>query len=462
MFAIESDQGDFWGSAYKFSVSLGKVGFLWAHSLFQLPYLVDSRAWYLATKYGSVLLLLGTLYFTVFRVFKSSWIAVASLVIYLAFVQNGWDHNALTSYPLVVNFLLALFLVSLGLFLEAIERRSLAMAWVSAALYFLVLVNEFFVLYFPLYVAVAMAHGTAGTSIKGRIAASRRYILAIALALVGYLTLYVVWRITHTSEYGGTRPDGWRNLGAAAKVIVTYSLSAFPFASLHFLASPSAQAPFVNSTGFHALLAELRVESVVKALITGALFARLMFVQPFAALPRKVLLAGAAVAFVAIFLPNLLLALTKKYQGWVIDSGSTSYLYTYHSFVAAVIFGALVLALLYARSRHWRTRTRVAVLGAGIAVTMIVSLAVDVRNQYFAFDQKLSHRKWQLMDRVIASPAFERIEDGATLVAPTLGAHQRGLPTLPTTTGPGTSRTRQASGFGSSTMPAASAPPVIY
>jgi hypothetical protein len=92
-----------------------------------------------------------------------------------------------------------------------------------------------------------------------------------------------------------------------------------------------------------------------------------------------------------------------------------------------VVFAALVLAYMNAKSRSWRPTLRLALILMGTIVTMALSFAVEVRNQYIAFDQKLSHRKWQLMDVVIKSPAFVEIPDGSTVVALTLAAPHRGI-----------------------------------
>jgi hypothetical protein len=55
-----------------------------------------------------------------------------------------------------------------------------------------------------------------------------------------------------------------------------------------------------------------------------------------------------------------------------------------------------------------------------IAAIIILTFAVEIRNEYVAFDQKLANRKWQLMEEVVESPAFSEIPDGSTIVSPTL------------------------------------------
>jgi len=87
----------------------------------------------------------------------------------------------------------------------------------------------------------------------------------------------------------------------------------------------------------------------------------------------------------------------------------------------------LLLAYINVKSLSWRPKLRLGLISIVVVTIMILSFAVEVRNQYFAFDQKLAHRKWQLMDVVIKSPAFMEIPDGSTVLAPTLSSPVRGI-----------------------------------
>lgn len=403
----------------------GRFTFLWGYSFLQMPYAVDHRIWYLTMKFGAFFILISALYYSVNKVFRSSWIALVALLFYLSFIQNGWDHNALTSYPFAFNFYATLFLISIGLFTAAIDRNSLTLAGLSAGAYFLALGIELFVLFFPFYFAVLLSRGTPSETVVRQITSSRKFILAIALPLMTYLTIYLVWRSLYPSNYDGNSFSGF-NLLAAGKVVAAYSLNAFPFASLNFMISPGHQIPFTNSTGLRGVLSQLNATHFIKPAVAGFLFVRLMTTARFIVPPARTLLIGAIVAGVGIFLPNLLLGFVRKHQDWV-ASGSYSYLYTYYSFISAAVFVALVAAYMNVKSRSWHPRLRLLLICVGAIAVMVLSFAVEVRNQYISFDQKLSHRKWQLMDVVIKSPAFMEIPDGSTVVAPTLTAHHRGI-----------------------------------
>ena len=422
--AIDFGHDSIWQAAWEYSFNQGRFSFWWQYPLFYVPYAVDNRLWYLVVKFGLTFMLLGAIFYAVFQLFRSSWIALAALVFFLGFIQNSWDHNLVTSLPFVYNFFASLFLLSIGLFSQALARKSVALAYLAALLYFFALANEAFALFFPFYIAVILMHGAAGESILDRFRAGQKYLLAVTLGLAAYVATYLLWQRFYPSGYSGNTLY-WSDLGATANVIATFSLSALPLPSLHFLVSPEDQLRLMNSSGWRTIVAGLTPVHLIKPAIVGLLFLRLLTVRDATVPAPRTLIAGGALALAGIFLPNVLLGFTKQYQ-ILLAAHNTAYLYTYHSFVSAVICAALFTAYLTVKSRSWRAAPRLAMIITGVVAMMVLSFAVEVRNEYIAFDQKLSHRKWELMDVVIRSPDFRAIPDGAIVVAPTLSGHQRG------------------------------------
>jgi hypothetical protein len=407
----------------------GRIGFFWFYPLLRVPYVIDGSVWYLATKYGSLLGLLAALHYMVVKVMRSTWVALLSLLLFLALVQNGWDHNALTSYPFAFSFIATLFLVSIGLFAAAIDQKRIGLAMMAGLLYFFTLASELFVLFFPFYLVLLARGRQSGESYHKLIRSRWIYISPVLFCLVAYLILYVVLRALHPSIYDG---NSWNAMDvmAAGKVVGAYSLTAFPLASLHFFASPAHQAFFMDSTGLQEILADLNSAHYIKPICVGLMFYWLMSSVRFDLIERKLFHTSVVLAFFGIFLPNLLLGFVQKHQNWV-ASGSYSYLYTFYSFLSAIILMALLSVLLHIKSLTWQPwirKTLFSILALSLA---IVTFAVDVRNNYITKDQKLSHRKWQLMDVVINSPAFAEVVDGSVIVAPTLTSHQRGIAATP-------------------------------
>lgn len=422
--AIKGWNGINWAMIKSESEVQGRFMFLWGIPFSNLPFIVDNRVWYLFIKFGSFFLLLSALYYAISQSFRSSWIGLASLAFFLSIIQNGWEHNGLTSYAFVFNAYATLFLVSLGLFATAIDRKNLVLAGFSGVLYFFSLGTELLVLFFPFYIALLLSRASPTEPFLRRIKSGKNYIFAIVLPLIAYLTIYLVWRHIYPSSYEGNSLSQF-NLSAAAKVVATYSLTAFPLASLHLYTAPGDPSSFKNAVGLHAILSELNVAILIKPVIVGFLFVRLTNKVNFIVPHTRTLLIGCCLLIVGIFLPNLLLGFTQRHISWV-GGGTCSYLYTYYSFISAVVFLALLLAYTNAKSLSWHPMLRLGLISIIVVVIMTLSFAVEIRNQYYAMDQKLAHRKWQLMDVVIKSPDFMEIPDGSNILAPTLLSTARG------------------------------------
>ena len=422
--ALNEWNGITWEVTKGQSVGQGRFPFFWAFPLSSVPFIIDSRVWYLVFKFGSFLLLLCTLYYSIIKLVGSNWIALTATAIFLSILQNGWEHNAVTSYAFVFNFYAILFFASLSLLATAVDRNNINLAIISGIFYFFALGSELFVLFFPFYVVLVLARISPKESLRNRIKLSSKYLLAIALPLMVYLILYFSWRLIHPSNYEGNSLNGF-GLIAAVKVIATYSLTAFPLASLHLYAAPGDPLSFAKSAGLGAIFSNLNVAHIIKPAIVGFLFMRLLTAADFATPKLKTLLCGTVLACVGIFLPNILLGFTARHQSWV-GGGTYSYVYTYYSFISLVIFLAFVLAYANAKSKSWRSWIRRSFVSLIISVAMILGFAVEARNQHFAVDQKMAHRKWELMEAVIKSRSFLEIPDGSALVAPTLLSSTRG------------------------------------
>jgi len=408
------------------AIGQGRVGFLWLMPMNELPYAIDNRIWYIFIKFGSFFLLLSAIYYAVSKAFNSSWLALASLVFFLAFIQNGWEHNPLTAYPFTFNFCAILFLVSVGMFSTAIDQKRVTLAVLSGSLYFFALGSEMFILLAPIYVAIQFSRSSRHESIFRRIISGKTYVLSVALWAIAYLVLYFVWRYIHPSSYDGDSMNGKFSLRAVSHVIATYSLSAFPLASIQFWHTLDHSLSNTNSPNWQTIFSRLNAASFIKPAVVGLLLARLVTTKNLFLPHKRTLLIGAVIFGVAIFVPNFLLGFVQRHQNWV-AGGTDSYVYTYYSFIFVAVFSALVLAYMRVSSRalHRRLRSVLAILS--IATLMFISFSVEVRNQYVDLNQKLAHREWQLMDHVIRSPIFREMPTGSTIVSPTLLNYQQNI-----------------------------------
>jgi len=423
--AISTWSGHIWDITKIMSMGQGRFAFFWAIPLSSVPFIFDNHAWYLIIKFGSFIFLLFSLHYAVLKLFRSSWIALVSVTFFLAIIQNGWEYNALTSYPLVFNFYAILFLVSIGLFSSAVDQENLILAYFGGFLYFFTLGVELFVLFFPFYFAILLSRFKSGVSLVTQFKLNKKYIVAILGPLMLYLIVYFIWRYIFPSNYDGNKIGG-SNLMVIVKIITTYSLSAFPLASLHFYPAIGDPITFSSSVDLRVILSKLSIIDLIKPIVVGFIFIRIMTTTNLVFLKTRTLIIGASLAFIGIFLPNLLLGLSLKYQS-LVDSGAHSFVYTYYSFIFVVVFLALLLACIKKMMQSWHYALRVFFVSSFVSFMIFLSLAVELRNQCLAFDQKLAERKWQLMDEFIGSSVFEDIHDDAVISAPTLISNFRGI-----------------------------------
>ncbi|MDZ4302339.1 MAG: hypothetical protein U1C13_11945 [Pseudomonas sp.] len=392
----------------------GRFTFLWGYPLLQIPHLIDSIYWHAATKIFSVIMLLIALGMVVYQTFRSLWLVVAVTTLFLSLQQNGWDHNAMTAYPFAFNAYASSFLFSLAAFRRSIETASTTTAVLAGLLYFISLGIELFVLFFPLFLLLASSVPTGKFEPRINLRKNRRQIFVQLASVTTYLVCYVLWRRVFPSGYDGNQIH-YGSAQSIFNVIWTYSVNAFPLLSLNFVHSEHHQSFFSGSTGLRQLLENLQSSSLLKALCASALIFGLLNSKKLANLRYSSIQIGIAVALISIFLPNLLLGFVEKHQIWV-NGNTSSYLYTYYSFIAVCVFLALLLALLsklLQATKPWLQNLMVVLL---TICTLLTTLAVDARNQYIALDQKLAHRKIQLVEQVVATKEFQSMPDNSTLL----------------------------------------------
>ena len=262
-----------WGSAK----ALGRVGNLIADPLFRLPYAIDSHIYYSLLRFGTPLVLLSVLYLFIRRTYKSSALAGLGVVFFLAFIQNNWQHSLLTSYPFIFNLLAIAFLLSLASFILYLERGGVY-GFIAAALYFVSLLSELFVLFFVVFAGIAILYEIEqGSQIRFRdkVFSVAKCLWPIILSLFLFLVLYFGWRYFFPTLYAGNSASP-SSLLRIVNVVWIYSVSGFPgFGFFEHSFAPLFFGFWPLGNDVRNLLAELRVEWIVKGLIVMYLTGRL-------------------------------------------------------------------------------------------------------------------------------------------------------------------------------------------
>jgi hypothetical protein len=412
--------GGVFPAAHFQAADLGRFMVMVSFPITQIPYLFDNQLWLFGAKMFGFVLLLGAVYWAAVRVFMSSAFALLILVLIMIILRNGWNHDLFTSYPLIFNFYAACFFASVALFAAALKDDSALKAWLAAISYFFSMGTEVFVAYafvFPLLAFCLTAKYSKGW--RALLRARFRMLLPLGMALAVYLLIYVAWRKYYATShsYDGNSFNGSSAVGFF-KVIFVYGVNGFPLLPLESLASNFSviyrQSPFL-------LLAPL-----VKSLVAVALVLEVMRKPMLTDVSSIYLRRSLAVTVACLFVVNLFLAFTSKYQAWV-EGGSSSFTYTFYSMIFAAIISALVLAMVSRASVMQTTAGRRIVFTVIGVLVFVVAGSVGINNQVYFQDQALSNRKWNLFDAVMKSDQFRGVPDGAVIYSPSLASHQRGI-----------------------------------
>jgi hypothetical protein len=267
---------------------------------------------------------------------------------------------AVLSYPtMAVGF--CSLLASLHLHLSHLRRPSPVAALLSGLLLLhACLYLEVFVVYLPLYPALSWQHGYSTVRTSLRSAA------APLAAVVGYLAVYACFTRLHPADYGGTRLG--LDPGASLNALARLSFSVIPGCELLVHRThPAGGGDLLKSGGeVLAALAGTPLWRYGLAVISGLTFGALLW-HAARAVPRSSGLAPAVLAGAAVFLPNVPVSITERYQVWVYHR-EYPYIYSFYSYCALVALAALLLPRLVAPpGRAARARVVVlALLGSGV------------------------------------------------------------------------------------------------
>jgi hypothetical protein len=418
--------GGWWGAVWALTLASGRFFHVISlHLVFALSRLCSRHpiAYHLLAT-GSVLLNVAGFYFVTARALASKAAGVLAAACALTWLQNGWNHNLLTSYPVLPHLGLTI-LLGIVILLLAWQRtpRPGATLIAGAAYFAALLVSEAFVVYLPVLLALCLyrAWHTPDRSLGERVRAATRSSSPMIVALAIYLICYFVFRHFYPSHHYGNQlaPFDFRR---TALVIWQYGLSTFP-GYFYFRDSTSLNVTIdgvaTNSGWLWQLFARIRPEWIAKALIAN-LFCWLVLSRRRHFFAARSFVLAVVTAIACLVAPVLLVGLTRQYQDWVVNSNSLAYgAPSYFAYFAMVFMIVVVMLGLGQCFMRWPFAWRLYVVLACCFVTA-TSLATDYYNHYITLDQQLSHLKWRTVDRFIATETYGKIPAGSVIYAPSL------------------------------------------
>ena len=370
-------------------------------------------------------------------------LAILAATFFFAFIPNTWDHNLLTAYPVTSTLAMTMFFMSVALWWTAVHGAGGVKGWhrverwgrgplvvLSTACYcFSLLVYESFLPYVVVFPLMAM---TGASSWADRIRKAIRTPHVWAFATVVLLTVaFRVFLSTESGRAAMTAEQYSVNLDprAVGRVLERWTASALP---LHYF---RAYRDLVNDyylgfgsfkSHFIDLFRIFEMTWLIKAAMVAFLVASLVASRT---LVRHRALA-LCFALVVTILTHLPLAVSSKYQIWVIQFYNHGYMTSYLSFLGVVAFFALTLDALVGAAARWNRRLGHLAVALVTVAAFLTSYGTDFLNAHVSQSQFQMYDKWQAVDRWIDSDAFRRLPDDAVVLAPTLWDVNRGQTVL--------------------------------
>ncbi len=389
-------------------------------ALTSLPYFLDSQAARHALSLPVFLAAMAGFCLFAGRVAGAPWLGALATLFALAFYQDNWHHNILTAYPLVFDSgLLCLTLAAWCLWRYG---RGGAKGLLAAAvlLSFLACCHfEAFLAYAPLFCALLWlaARGTP-----------RARLGTMTLSCVGFAAFVaatLAYRALHPSQYAGNAL-AVSDPAVLVRTVWAYSRSALPLGAFPLSCDWINRFPTVTSALVLSLpqfLAQLATHAarlapswLALALVSGGLTYHLLARETDPALRLR--LVPACLCAYAFVCPNLLIALSPKYQApaagglaWYVTSGFSGY---------AAAVGLAAAALWLCGRLDGRPAAKRLAAGALALAVAGATLATAAVNASVRESKVAAGARWRAATLAVISPAFAAVPDGALLVAPDL------------------------------------------
>ncbi len=369
----------------------------------RLPYWIDTFWFYKFISYSAFFAEIAALYLLIRKLFDNT-IAILFVIIHLAFLQFTFQHNILFAYPFYFHFAIFLLVLSLFLFVEYLQTDKILFYFLSIFLYIIVLMMyEVFVVYGLLFLVIIYIYRASWRLFIG-------YLVPILLLIVLHFYLQSFFH----RHYSGTTLH-FDSLKDFLITLVLHTSSAFPLFNAIFV-HKLHHLYFLDKDFYRAIPFSFNIfflldwKSYLKALLV---FGSSYYLLQKGAHGKKGYKNTIILLLILLFLPNILLALTKKYQIWAVQYHNFHYVTTYFSIIA---FNLLIVILAFYWVENKKIRALITALLFGI-----VSLLVDYGNYYPLQALKLSSQRWHIVKALAHSKLLPK--ELHCIEAPSLWSH---------------------------------------
>jgi hypothetical protein len=387
-----------------------------------IPFLSDNI--FITKLFHLIPILTGVLLFAkiLYDLTKSRELAFLYFLIFMVIAQISGHTSLFLTYSFYFTFSFDLLLLSFILLLKYLENHKKWILILSSLSYAIgLLFYETYLFYSLVFAIIILVYDLKKgdrypTGLKNAIF----HFLPFFIVNVLYLVIYFVFRIYYPSKYEGSSfATAGITVGSFFNVLWSLSNTAFPLrvweTSRDIFTGKSELVP-----GFSPVVLDViikgRVEWIVKGILVGYCGYKLLTMIP--RVKHKFLLGSIAIAVLLIFMPQIPLALTPKYNFYV-KYGMIGYIPTYFSLFGVVFILSILFGYLSGLLTRYKILKRFLTI---IVVTgfFICSFLTDFSNYTIAKDVRSGNLRFYAMEDLIKSEKFQKIPGGSNIYAPDL------------------------------------------
>ncbi len=164
-----------------------------------------------------------------------------------------------------------------------------------------------------------------------------------------------------------------------------------------------------------------RVEWITKALISSYLVYHLIQHKS-TNFSKRTYWLTALLSITLFIAPVFLIALTTKYQYWVVSAGSLAHTVTFFSYFGTVLFFTILIIYVKQLFSSHKLLLLLYAVSVGLIIA-ITSFIVDYSNYHVTLSQTQSHLKWRTIDQLLKTGEFISIPENSVIYAPSLYGH---------------------------------------
>lgn len=337
--------------------------------------------------------------------------------VWLGTLQNTWSHGLVTGFPFSFNFPFTLFLLSLFLFSQHVQRPSTWRLLVSSLLFYAVLhVYEMFVLFFVFVPLVAIVLSdtprTPLQALRNALLQARFHTIAVLI----YLATYFGYRWMHPSSYPGNQAH--LVLSEIVRTLSRFLYGVLPLVSWETHLDMILE--YADHGSRRSLLDTLSHNWKSDWLVAGILVgcATYAFLRATPRLTTRVIATSLGSALLCWILPVCLLSISPQYQQWT-RAGVVTHSPSFFS-TLGMAFTLVVLVTLFTQVVSLiGNRAHVVTSLVWSTLAMFTTVSTQMTNFYVARAQQASARRWALADQFIRNAQTD-LPPKANTVAPQL------------------------------------------